>query len=156
MSGKINTQLAELNIELPEAAAPVGNYVPFVISGTTVYISGQVPAWNGEIRHVGKVGKDLAVEDGYKAARTCALNVLAQLREACGGNLDRVVRVVKLGGFVNCTTDFNDAPKCVNGASDLMVEVFGGEVGPHARFAVGVASLPAGVAVEVDGIFEIS
>lgn len=155
MSGKIDTKLAEKNIELPEAAAPVGNYVPFVISGNTVYISGQVPAWNGDFQYVGKVGDDLAIEDGYKAARTCALNILAQLREACGGNLDRVVRVVKLGGFVNGTTDFNDAPKCVNGASDLMVEVFGSEVGPHARFAVGVASLPAGVAVEVDGIFEI-
>ncbi len=155
MPGKIDSRLIDLKIQLPEAAAPVGNYVPFVISGGTVYVSGQVPAWNGEIRHVGKLGQGLAVEDGYKAARTCALNILAQLREACGGNLDRVVRVVKLGGFVNCTPDFNDAPKCVNGASDLMVEVFGDMIGPHARFAVGVASLPAGVAVEMDGVFEI-
>ena len=156
MSGKIDAQLAELNIELPEAAAPVGNYVPFVISGTMAYISGQLPAWNGELRHVGKLGEGLDVEDGYNAARICALNVLAQLRESCSGDLDRVLQVVKLGGFVNCTTDFNDAPKCVNGASDLMVEVFGEKIGPHARFAVGVASLPSGVAVEVDGIFEIS
>jgi enamine deaminase RidA (YjgF/YER057c/UK114 family) len=156
MSGKIDARLAELNIELPEAAAPVGNYVPFVVSGNTVYISGQVPAWNGEIRNVGKLGAGLEIDAGYDAARTCALNILAQLRVACGGDLDKVTRVVKLGGFVNCAPDFNDAPKCVNGASDLMVEVFGGDVGPHARFAVGVSSLPAGVAVEVDGIFEIA
>lgn len=156
MSGKIDSRLIELEIQLPEPAAPVGNYVPFVVYGNTVYVSGQLPAWNGEIRHVGRLGQDLAVDDGFKAARTCALNILAQLREACGGNLDRVVRVVKLGGFVNCTPDFNDAPKCVNGASDLMVEVFGSMIGLHARFAVGVASLPAGVAVEVDGVFEIA
>ncbi len=156
MSEKIDSRLIELEIQLPEPAAPVGNYVPFVVNGNTVYVSGQLPAWNGEIRHVGRLGQDLTVDDGFKAARTCALNILAQLREACGGNLDRVVRVVKLGGFVNCTPDFNDAPKCVNGASDLMVEVFGSMIGLHARFAVGVASLPAGVAVEVDGVFEIA
>ncbi len=156
MSGNIESKLADLNIELPQAAAPVGNYVAYSISGNTVYISGQVPAWNGEIKHVGKLGQSATIEDGYTAARVCALNILAQLREACGGDLDKVTRVIKLGGFVNCTPDFNDAPKCVNGASDLMVEVFGDKVGPHARFAVGVASLPAGVAVEVDGTFEIA
>jgi enamine deaminase RidA (YjgF/YER057c/UK114 family) len=155
MSTTIESRLAELGIELPEAAAPVGNYVPFVISGDCVYISGQVPAWNGEIKYVGKLGAGLSSDDGYHAARTCAMNVLAQLRVACGGDLDKVSRVIKLGGFVNCAPDFNDAPRCVNGASDLMVEVFGEVIGPHARFAVGVSSLPAGVAVEVDGIFEI-
>lgn len=155
MAGTIDRRLADLGIELPQAAAPVANYVPFVQAGKLVHVSGQVPGWNGALKHVGKVGDTLGVEDGYAAARVCALNLLAHLRVACGGDLDRVVRVVKLGGFVNATPQFNDAPKCVNGASDLMVEVFGKEVGSHARFAVAVASLPAGVAVEVDGIFEI-
>jgi enamine deaminase RidA (YjgF/YER057c/UK114 family) len=155
MAGTIDRRLADLGIELPQAAAPVANYVPFVQAGKLVHVSGQVPAWNGALKHVGKVGDTLGVDDGYAAARVCALNLLAHLRVACGGDLDRVVRVVKLGGFVNATPQFNDAPKCVNGASDLMVEVFGKEVGSHARFAVAVASLPAGVAVEVDGIFEI-
>jgi enamine deaminase RidA (YjgF/YER057c/UK114 family) len=144
-----------LSIELPQAAVPVGNYVPYVVTGSLVHVSGQVPAWNGELRHKGKVGDGLEVDDGYAAARVCALNLLAQLRAACGGNLDRVRRVVRLGGFVNATPQFNDAPRCVNGASDLMVEVFGSKVGSHARFAVGVASLPGGAAVEVDGTFEI-
>jgi enamine deaminase RidA (YjgF/YER057c/UK114 family) len=156
MAGSIQRRLAELGIELPKAAAPVGNYVPFVVSGNLVHVSGQVPAWNGEIRHRGKLGAALDIVEGYAAARVCALNLLAQVREACGGDLDRVKRVVRLGGFVNGAPDFNDAPTCVNGASDLMVEVFGKEVGSHARFAVAVASLPAGVAVEVDGTFEIA
>lgn len=155
MSAIIESRLADLGIELPEAAAPVGNYVPFVVSGGTVYVSGQVPVWSGEVKYVGKLAADLSIEDGYQAARICALNVLAQLRVACDGDLDKVSRVIKLGGFVNCAPNFNDAPKCVNGASDLMVKVFGDTIGPHARFAVGVSSLPAGVAVEVDGVFEI-
>ncbi len=156
MEGIIDRRLAELGIELPQAAAPVGNYVPFVIAGRLVHVSGQVPAWNGDLRHVGRLGEVLAIADGYAAARVCALNLIAQLRAACDGDLDRVTRVVRLGGFVNATAQFNDAPKCVNGASDLMVEVFGKAIGSHARFAVGVASLPAGVAVEVDGTFEIA
>ncbi|MDX9859573.1 MAG: RidA family protein [Rhodospirillales bacterium] len=151
----IDKVLTEKKIELPQPAKPVGNYVGYVRTGNLVHVSGQVPAWNGELRFKGKLGKDFTEKEGYEAARVCALNILSQLREACGGDLDRVVRVVKLGGFVNGTPDFNDAPKCVNGASDLMAEVFGPEKGPHARFAVCVASLPAGVAVEVDGLFEI-
>lgn len=156
MKGTIDGRLAELKIELPQASAPVGNYVPFVIVDRLVHVSGQVPAWNGTLKHVGKVGEALGIDDGYAAARTCALNLLAQLRVACNGDLDRVKRVVRLGGFVNSTPEFKDAPKCVNGASDLMVEVFGKAIGAHARVAVGVASLPAGVAVEVDGMFEIA
>ncbi len=151
----IDKKLSEMSIELPQPAKPVGNYVGYVQTGNVVHVSGQVPAWNGELRFKGKLGRDFTEKEGYEAARLCGLNILAQLRQACGGDLDRVVRVVKLGGFVNGTPDFNDAPKCVNGASDLMAEVFGPEKGPHARFAVCVASLPAGVAVEVDGLFEV-
>jgi enamine deaminase RidA (YjgF/YER057c/UK114 family) len=147
--------LKQKSIELPQPSKPVGNYVGFVRTGNMVHVSGQVPGWNGELRFKGKVGREFSEKDGYEAARLCGLNILAQLREAVGGDLDKVVRVVKLGGFVNGTPDFNDAPKCVNGASDLMAEVFGPEKGPHARFAVCVASLPAGVAVEVDGLFEV-
>ena len=155
MAGKIETRLAELGIELPEAAAPVANYVAYVVSGNLVFVSGQITLLNGEFKYVGALGRDFSIDEGYQAARLCGLNLIAQVREACGGDLDRVKRVVKLGGFVACTPDFTDPPKVVNGASDLMVEVFG-DAGRHARAAVGVASLPAGVAAEVEGIFEIA
>jgi len=155
MAGKIDARLAELGITLPAAAAPAANYIPYVVSGNLVFVSGQVTFLNGELQYLGKVGADLSVEDGYHAARLCALNLIAQVKEACGGDLDRVVRTVKLGSFVNCGPDFNDHPKVINGASDLMAEVFG-DAGRHARFAVGAPSLPLGVATEVDGIFEIS
>lgn len=145
-----------MKLELPQAAAAVGSYVPFVVSGRLVHVSGQLPVLNGAIRHVGKLGENLGIDDGYAAARACALNLIAQLRAACGGDLDRVARVVRLGGFVNATPTFDDAPKCVNGASELMLQVFGPEVGAHARVAVGVASLPGGAAVEVDGVFEVA
>lgn len=153
MSGKIDARLTELGITLPPAPAPAANYVPYVVTGNLVFISGQVAVAPGE-KHLGKLGSELTVEQGQKAARACALNILAQLREACGGNLDRVRRCVKLGGFVNCVPNFADMPKVVNGASDLMVEVFG-DAGRHARFAVGAPNLPAGFAVEVDAVFEI-
>ena len=155
MAGAIDARLQELDIALPEAAAPVANYVPYVVVGNLVYVSGQVTLWNGEFRYVGKVGQDLSVEDGADAARICALNIIAQLRAACGGDLDRVQRIVKLGGFVNSTPDFKDQPKVINGASDLMVEVFG-DKGRHARAAVSAGSLPVGVAVEVDCVAEIA
>ena len=155
MAGTIDQRLAELGIELPRAAAPVANYVPCVVSGKSVFVAGQGPVWNGEVRYVGRLGDDVTIEDGYQAARMCALNLLAQLKEACGGDLDRVVRCVKLGGFVNSTGDFTDQPKVLNGASDLMVEVFG-DKGRHARFAVGAPALPMGISVEVDAIFEIA
>ena len=126
-----------------------------MITGSLVFISGQVTALNGEILHQGKLGVDISVDEGYQAARLCALNLLSQLKAACDGNLDRVKRVVKLSGFVNCAPDFTQQPQVINGASDLMVDVFG-DAGRHARFAVGAPSLPLGVATEVDGVFEIS
>jgi enamine deaminase RidA (YjgF/YER057c/UK114 family) len=147
MSGTIETRLAELRIELPKPAAAVANYVPYAVSGNLVFIAGQISVWNGERRFVGKLGGGIGIADGQAAARSCALNILAQVRAACGG-------VVRLGGFVNCTPEFTDMPAVVNGASDLMIELFG-DKGRHARAAVGVSSLPFGVAVEVEGTFEI-
>ena len=135
MAGKIDARLKELGIELPAAAAPAANYVPFVQTGNLVFISGQGPMVGGKLEYQGRVGENLTLEDGVAAARLVGLNIIAQMKAACGGDLDRVVRVVKLGGFVNCTDDFTDQPKVVNGASDLMVEVFG-DAGRHACFAV--------------------
>ena len=154
MSGTIDARLRQLGIELPEPTSPLANYVPFAMSGNLVFIAGQLCLWNGERRFVGKLGAGITIADGQQAARLCALNILAHLRVACGGDLDRVRRCLRLGGFVNCTPEFTDMPQVVNGASDLMVEVFGDQ-GRHARAAVGVSSLPAGVAVEVEGTFEI-
>lgn len=154
MAGKIDAHLADLGITLPAATAPVANYVPYVVAGNLVHISGQITMENGELKFVGKLGKDYQVEDGQKAARLCALNLVAQLKSAIG-DLNKVTRVVKLNAFVNSDPAFTDQPKVVNGASDTMVEIFG-DAGKHARSAVGVASLPLGVAVEIDGIFEVA
>lgn len=149
---KIEMRLIELGITLPSPPLPVASYVPFVRSGNQIYVSGQVSmAPDGGIK--GKLG-ELDIETGKSAARLCGLNLLAQLKMACDGDLDRLVRVVKLSGFVNVLSDFDAIPIVINGCSDLMVEVFG-EAGKHARSAVGVANLPLGFAVEVDGIFEI-
>jgi enamine deaminase RidA (YjgF/YER057c/UK114 family) len=155
MSGKIEARLKELGIELPQATAPIANYVPFTVSGNIVVVSGQVSVRSGKAEFVGKLGAGISIPDGQQAARLCALNVLAHLKVAAGGDLDRVKRVLRLGGFVNCTPEFTDMPQVVNGASDLMVQVFG-DAGKHARAAVGVASLPLGVAVEVEAMFEIA
>jgi len=154
MSGKIEARLAELGIVIPDAPAPAANYVPYVQTGTLVFCSGQLPLRDGELVNKGTLGKDVSIEQAAEAARVCAINLISQAKAACGGDLDRVVRVVRLGGFVNATADFADHPKIVNGASDLMVEVFG-DAGRHARAAVGCSSLPFGVAVEVEGTFEI-
>lgn len=154
MSVTIENKLKELNITLPEAAPPAANYIPYVVSGNMVTISGQLPFLNGEKNFIGRLGDNISIEEAEKGARACGLNIIAQLKQACGGNLDKVVRCVKLGGFVNSTPDFTDHPKVVNGASNLMGDVFG-EKGKHARFAVGAVSLPFGVAVEVDAVFEI-
>ena len=154
MTGKINARLLELGIELPEAAAPAANYVPYALEGNTLYIAGQVPFWNGELLHIGKVGDDYSVEDAVQAARVCGLNIIAQAKAALGGDLDRIRRIAKVGGFVNCVTNFSQHPAVINGASDLFVEVFG-DTGKHARFAVGAGSLPMGVAVEVDAIIVV-
>ena len=155
MPGKIDARLAELGIALPEPAAPAGAYVPYVVTGSLVFVAGQITLENGEIKYKGRLGESMSVDDGYAAARLCGLNLLAQVRGACAGDLDRVKRVVRLGGFVNSAADFTDQPKVINGASALMVEVFG-DAGRHARAAVGAPSLPLGVSVEVEGIFEIA
>lgn len=148
-------KLQELGYELPQAAAPAANYVPYVIADDDMlYIAGQIPFLNGEQMHMGRVGDNLSAEDGVEAARACALNILAQAHAAVGGDWSKIKRLVKLGGFVNCTPDFYDHPKVINGASDLMVDVMG-NAGKHARFAVGAPSLPLGVAVEIDAIFEL-
>lgn len=149
----IKSKLEELGYELPEAAAPAANYVPYVISGNHIFVAGQIPFLNGEKMHMGRLGEDLTPKDGEEAARACALNILSQVNAAIDGDWSRVKRCVKLGAFVNCTPDFKDHPAVVNGASDLMVAVLG-EAGKHARFAVGAPSLPLGVAVEIDAIFE--
>ena len=155
MSGRIDKRLKELGIELPKLASPVANYVPYVITGNLLFISGQITLLDGEIKYKGKVGKDIGVEDAYKAARLCGLNVLAHARAACGGDLDRIKRCVKLVGFINCDPDFYDHPKVVNGGSDLMVDVLG-EAGRHARSAVASPALPFNVAVELEAVFEIA
>jgi enamine deaminase RidA (YjgF/YER057c/UK114 family) len=155
MHGRVAARLAELGIQLPEPSVPRANYVPWVRTGNQVYIAGQVPFDKGELRYIGKLGRELTVEDGQACARLVALNLLAHLQAACGGDLDRVVRAVKLNGYVNCVPEFGDQPKVMNGASDLLAEIFG-ESGRHARAAVGVASLPFGVAVEIDGVFEVT
>ncbi|WP_414898863.1 RidA family protein [Rhodovulum sp. YEN HP10] len=154
MSGKYEARLAELGVTLPDAPAPAANYVPYVISGNLVFVSGQVSAADGALI-LGKLGADLDVGAGAAAARACAISLLAQLRAACGGDLDRLVRVVKLTGFVNSTPEFGDQPKVINGASDFFVEALG-DAGRHSRSAVSAASLPFGVAVEIEGIFEIA
>ena len=154
MPAIIETRLSELGITLPDAPAPAANYVPYVITGNLVFISGQVARdENGFV--TGKLGAGMDVEAGQQAAGLCALALVAQLKAACGGDLDRVSRIVKLTGFVNAAADFTEHPKVINGASDLLGEIFG-ERGPHARAAVGSSSLPLGVAVEIEGVFEIA
>jgi enamine deaminase RidA (YjgF/YER057c/UK114 family) len=152
--GMIDKKLAELGIVLPTPAKPVANYVPWARTGNLVFISGQGAVVDGNIQFAGKLGDTVSIEDGIKSARLTCINVLAQLREACGGDLDRVKRVVKLLGFVNASPDFVEHPKIINGASDLMVEVFG-EKGRHARSAVASPSLPFNLSVEVEAIVEI-
>lgn len=150
----ITEKLAELGVTLPDAPAPAANYVPFVKVGNTVYVSGQIS--NGPDGFItGKLGADMDVEAGAAAARSCAISLLAQVRAACEGDIERLVRVVKLTGFVNSTQDFTDQPKVINGCSDFLVEALG-DKGRHARSAVSAPSLPLGVAVEIEGIFEIA
>ena len=150
----IQTKLEELGLSLPKVAAPAANYVPYVISGKMIYVSGQIPFLNGEKMHMGRVGDDLSAEEGAAAAQACALNILAQVNEAVDGDWSKVKRCVKLGGFVNCPPDFTNQPLVINGASNLIAGVMG-EAGKHARFAVGAPSLPLGVAVEIDAVFEL-
>lgn len=155
MAHDIAKRLALLGVTLPQLAAPVANYVPFTVSGSTLYISGQLPLAGGVVTCKGLLGRDVALGDGQQAAQLCALNILAQAHAALGGDWSLLKRCLRLGGFVAATPDFADHPKVVNGASDFIVSVLG-DAGKHARAAVGVASLPLGAAVEVDAIFEIS
>lgn len=153
MSNKTEEKLAELGLQLPAAPAPAANYVPFVQVGKILYVSGQISR-DDDRMITGKLGDDLTVEQGVEAAQLCALSLLAQVKAACGGDLSRLVRVVKLTGFVNSTADFTAQPQVINGASDLLGAVLD-EAGEHARSAVSAASLPLGVAVEIEGIFEL-
>ena len=149
----IDARLTDLGITLPDAPAPAANYVPFVVTGSIVYISGQI-SQNAAGLIKGRLGADMDIAAGADAAKSCAISLLAQLKKACDGDLSRVVRAVKLTGFVNSTADFTDQPKVINGASDFLVAIMG-DAGRHARSAVSAASLPLGVAVEIEGIFEI-
>lgn len=152
--GLINKRLAEIGLTLPTPMKPVANYVPWVRTGNLVFVSGQGAVVDGKILYQGQVGDTVSLDDAVKSARGCAVNILAQIRDACGGDLDRVSRVVKLVGFVNATPAFTDHPKVINGASDLMVDVFG-DKGRHARSAVGSPSLPFNLSVEVEAVVEI-
>ena len=149
----IEETLSSLGVTLPSPPAPAGSYVPVVVTGSLAFVAGQIPMEAGKVQFMGKVGKDISIEAGQQAARLCTINALAQLKAALG-SLDRVQRVVKVTGFVNCTPDFSEQPKVINGSSDLLVQVFG-EKGKHARAAVGVGSLPLGSAVEVEFVVEI-
>jgi len=151
---KIETRLAELGVTLPDAAAPAANYVPFVKTGNQLFISGQLPMDAGALAVTGKLGGGLDIDAGQRAAKLCAINLLAQAKAATG-NLDKVVRLVKIVGFVNSTGDFTDQPKVINGASDFLVDAMGDQ-GRHARSAVSAASLPFGAAVEIEAIFEVA
>ncbi|MEE4120222.1 MAG: RidA family protein [Paracoccaceae bacterium] len=154
MPGPIETRLSEIGVTLPDAPAPAANYVPFVQVGDLVHVSGQISMGEDGKLITGKLGETLGVDDGAAAARRCAIALLAQVKAACGGDIERLVRVVKLTGFVNSTVDFTDQPKVVNGASDFLVDALG-DAGRHARSAVSAASLPLGVAVEIEGIFQV-
>jgi enamine deaminase RidA (YjgF/YER057c/UK114 family) len=154
MGPRVDERLRKFSIELPQPSTPGANYVPFVRTGDLVFVTGQLSQWNGERRFVGKVGREFSADEGRQAARLCALNVLAQLRVAVDGDLDRVVRCVRVAGYVNSVPEFVGQSQVMNGASDLFVEVLG-EAGRHARMAVGVSALPYDVAVEVEACFEV-
>ncbi|MEH6823533.1 MAG: RidA family protein [Motiliproteus sp.] len=154
MSETIEARLDRLGIELPEATVPVANYLSYVRCGNQLFVSGQLPVANGKMLYSGQVGTELSVAEGQAAARQCVLNLVAQVKAACDGDLEQVRRVVKLGGFVNAAVDFTDHAQVINGASDLISQLFA-DKGQHARAAVGCSSLPLGAAVEVEGLFEL-
>jgi enamine deaminase RidA (YjgF/YER057c/UK114 family) len=155
MAASVDDRLRSLGIELPVPSTPGANYVPYVRTANLLFLTGQLSQWNGERRYIGKLGREFGVEEGQKAARLCALNLIAHLRAALGGDLDRVARCVRIAGFVNSAPDFVSQSQVLNGASDLFVQVFG-EAGRHARMAVGVSALPYDVAVEVEAVFEVA
>ena len=150
----VDDRLRQLGVELPEPSTPGANYVPVVRTGNLIFLTGQLSQWNGERRFIGKLGREFGVEEGQQAARLCALNLVAQLRAALDGDLDRVVRCVRIAGYVNSMPDFVAQSQVINGASDLFVEIFE-DAGRHTRMAVGVSALPYDVAVEVEGVFEV-
>lgn len=154
MPSRIDDRLKDLGIELPQPSKPGANYLPTVRTGDLIFITGQLAQWNGERRFIGKLGREFGVEEGRQAARLCALNLVAHLREALDGDLDRVVRCVRIAGYVNSVPDFVAQSQVINGASDLFVEIFE-DAGRHTRMAVGVSALPYDVAVEVEGVFEV-
>jgi len=154
MAGTVDARLKELGVEIPTPAVPVANYVGFVKTGNLVFTAGQVTLKAGKFEHIGKLGKEISIEEGQQAAKLCAINIIAQLKAACEGDLDRVQRIVKLTGFVNSTPEFTDQPKVINGASDFLVAVFG-DKGKHARTAVSAPSLPLGISVEIDCVAEV-
>ena len=155
MSGEIEARLSELKISLPTPISSIASYVPYVYSGNILMLSGQLSITDEENHFTGKLGESMTIDEGYWAARQCGLNLIAQMKSACNGNLDKVKGILRLCGYVNSTPDFLDHPNVINGASDLMIEVFG-DIGQHSRIAIGSCSLPLGVAVEVDAIIEIS
>lgn len=155
MTETINARLKALQIELPEPSKPGANYVPYLETGNLLFLTGQLCHWNGERLFIGKLGAEFVIEQGQKAARICALNLISQLKVALDGNLDRVARTVRLAGYVNSAPDFHGQSQVMNGASDLFIEVFE-EKGRHTRLAVGVSALPYNVAVEVEGVFEVA
>ena len=154
MAGRIEQRLAERGVVLPPPMRAMANYVPYTVTGAHVWIAGQGPFLDGKLHYNGRLGENLTIDDGRACARIVGLNILAQLKAACGGDLDKVVRCVKLNGFVNSSPDFTQHPEVINGCSELMIEVFG-ENGRHARVAVGAPTLPMGTSVEIDALFEI-
>lgn len=150
----IENKINSLGLTLPAAVPPAASYVPYMTSGNLVFVSGMLPMLEGKPQFIGKLGKDISLEQGQECAKLCGLNILAHLKNACGGDLDKVAKLVRMGIFVNSTDSYTDQPKVANGVSDMMVAIFG-DAGKHARFAVGVAQLPFGVAVEVDATFEL-
>ena len=154
MAGRIEARLAELGLALPEPASPAANYVPYLVARGLVFVSAQGPIWNGEPRYLGRIGAELSLEQGRAAAELTALNLVAQIKRACAGDLDRVRRIVRLGGFINATPTFSQLPQVMDGASDLMVRIFDG-AGRHARFVLGAAALPLGLAVAIDAVADV-
>lgn len=154
MTSAVEERLRALGIELPAAPAPAANYVPFQLTGDIVIVSGQLPMRDGAVVYKGKLGADVELAEGQAAARLCMVNILAQMKAACDGDLDRIGQCLRIGGFVNCTPDFTEQPKVINGASDLAVDALG-DAGRHARAAVGVNSLPLGAAVEIEAMFRV-
>eukprot|EP00930_Biecheleria_cincta_P009163 TRINITY_DN110846_c0_g1_i1.p1 TRINITY_DN110846_c0_g1~~TRINITY_DN110846_c0_g1_i1.p1 ORF type:complete len:164 (-),score=36.65 TRINITY_DN110846_c0_g1_i1:3-494(-) len=155
LASAVDKRAAELGLKIPAAAAPAANYLPWVRSGNLVYISGQIPKTEQNELLKGKLGQGCSLDEGKAAARLCCLHLVGQMKVACGGDLDKVKKIVRVEGFVNSSDDFGDHPAIINGCSDLLVDIFGAEVGAHSRFAVGCNSLPFGVAVEIGAIVEV-